>query len=139
VSFDVDDIPRCFEGEIPAVIVTSAADGTPIVVHVSHVFRVDHEHVAISNQFFAKTIANLRVNPVAVALCIDPPTLDSYRLLLRHLRSESAGSTFDVVKRTIDAVAHMTGMADVFALRSVEVFRVLDIEQVPNRGTLAPA
>jgi adenylate cyclase len=135
VSIGVDDIPRCFEGEIPAVLVTSGVDGPPNVVHVSHVFRVDGGHVAISNQFLGKTIDNLRVNPVAVALCLDPPTLDSYRLLLRHLRSESAGSTFEVVKRTIDAIAQMTGMAEVFALRSVELFRVLDVEQVPSRGS----
>jgi adenylate cyclase len=139
VSLGIDDISRCFEGEIPAVMVTSAADGTPNLVHVSHVFRVDGQHVAISNQFLGKTMANLCVNPVAMAMCIDPPTLDSYRLLLRHLRSETTGSTFDVVKRTIDAIAQMTGMAEVFALRSVEVFRVLDVEQVPSRGTVASA
>ena len=139
MSVDVDDIARCFEGEIPAVLVTSAIDGTPNVVHVSHVFLIDPLHVAISNQFLGKTVVNLRTNPVAMALCVDPATLDSYRLLLRHLRSESAGNTFDMVQRTIEAVARLTGMAEVFALRSVEVFRVLDVEAVLSRGAAASA
>jgi adenylate cyclase len=137
VTVDIEAIPRCFEGEIPAVLVTSAADGAPNLVHVSHVFRIDGGHVAISNQFLGKTLANLRVNPVAMVLCLDPATLNSYRLLLSHRRSESTGDTFEVVKRTIDAVAELTGMAGVFGLRSVEVFRVLDAELVPSRGTVA--
>ena len=96
------------------MLVTSAIDGTPNVVHVSHVFLIDPLHVAISNQFLGKTVVNLRTNPVAMALCVDPATLDSYRLLLRHLRSESGGNTFDMVQRTIEAVARLTGMAEVF-------------------------
>ena len=135
----IDDIPRCFEGEIPAVVATSATDGTPNVAHVSHVFRVDPQHVALSNQFLGKTLLNLRANPVAMVLCLDPVTLDSYRLLLRHVRSESTGATFTVVERTIDAVAKLTGMSDVFRLRSVEVFKVVHVEQVPGCGIPPPA
>ena len=138
MTLTVDELPPgCFEGEIPAVLATAAAGGRPNVGHVSQVYRVDGNHVAVSNQFLGKSLANLRGNPVAVALCIDPATLDSYRLLLRHVRTETSGPTFDEVDRSITAVAALTGMADVFALRSVEIFRVLHVEPVPTAGTAA--
>jgi adenylate cyclase len=137
VTLTVDDIPRCFEGEIPAVVSTVSSDGTPNLVHVTNVFRVDEQHVAISNQFLRKSVANLEANPVALVLCIDPATLDSYRLLARHVRTETSGATYDVVDRALTAIAALTGMSDVFALRSVEVFRVLQVELVPTRGTTA--
>ena len=66
-----------------------------------------------------------------------PPDLAKREAVLAATRAVLAEVGY--TSMTIDAVAHMTGMVDVFALRSVEVFRVLDIEQVPNRGTLAPA
>jgi adenylate cyclase len=135
VTLTIDDIPRCFEGEIPNVVSTVSADGTPNLVHVSHVFRVDAQHVAISNQFLRKSMANLDANPVAMILCVDPATLDSYRVLVRRVRTETSGPTYEVVERALAAIAALTGMTDVFALRSVEVLRVLQVEPVPTAAT----
>jgi hypothetical protein len=39
------------------------------------------------------------------------------------------------VKRSIDAIAALGGMSEVFALKGVEVFRVVDVEPVPTRGS----
>ena len=73
------DISACFEGIVPAEIATASADGVPNVTHLSRVHMVDDERVALSNQFFSKTMQNLAVNPRACVVVIDPLTYDSYR------------------------------------------------------------
>ena len=62
----LDDLIRCYEGGIPAVIST-AAGGVPNITYVSRVHKVDADRVAISNQFMSKTSRNIAVNPVADA------------------------------------------------------------------------
>jgi hypothetical protein len=127
----LDDIAPCFEGEIPAIIATCQPSGEPNLAHLSRVHLVDEHHVATSNQFFTKTVANLAANPVATLLCVDPVTLLSYKLLVRYERSEESGELFDTVCRSIEVIASLTGMSHVFALRAVDIFCVLDVEPVP--------
>jgi adenylate cyclase len=126
----LSQISACFEGLIPAEIATAAADGTPNVTHLSRVHMVDDEHVALSNQFFSKTIQNLAVNPRACVGVIDPFTYDSYRLVLRYERTERRGPLFDRMRRDIDAIAALTGMEGVFKLRSADVYRVVELDLV---------
>lgn len=139
MSIPLADISRCLQGEIPSILATCSATGEPNVMHVSQVILVDDHHVAISNQFFSKTAANLLENPVATLLCPHPDTGLSYKLLLQHERSETSGALFDVVGTDLEAIAAMTGMQDVFSLRAIDVFRVLDASEVPSRGTVARA
>ena len=129
------DIARCFEGEVPALLATCSPQGEPNLAHMSRVYLVDEQHVAISNQFFTKTVTNLAGNPLATLLCIDPVTVLSFKLLLLHERSEEHGELFDAISRSIDVIASLTGMGHVFALRAVEVFRVLDVEAVTSAGS----
>jgi predicted pyridoxine 5'-phosphate oxidase superfamily flavin-nucleotide-binding protein len=135
VSVALREIARCFEGEIPSIMATADAAGVPNLGQISQVFLVDDQHVAISNQFLGKSIRNLKANPLVVLVVIDPDTLCSFKLFARFLRSESSGPTFETVKRSIDAIAALSGMSDVFALKGVEVFRVLAVEPVPTRGS----
>lgn len=139
MSIPLADISRCLQGEIPSILATCSAAGEPNLVHVSQVILVDEHHVATSNQFFSKTAANLLENPVATLLCPHPDTGLSYKLLIQHERSDQSGPLFEVVRTELEAIAAMTGMADVFMLRAVDVFRVLDTSLVPSRGTAAPA
>ena len=59
------ELTLCFEGAVPAVIATSAGDGTPNVTYLSRVRCVDDQRVALSNQFFSKTQRNLADAPRA--------------------------------------------------------------------------
>ena len=130
----VSDIRGCFEGVIPATIATASRDACPNVTHLSRVFYVDDNHVALSNQFFSKTTRNLAENPYASVLLIDPLKFDEYRLFLKYERTERRGPLFDRMEADIDAIAALTGMTDVFKLKSADVYRVIEIEQIPAVG-----
>ncbi len=137
MSIPLADISRCLQGEIPSILATCSAAGEPNLVHLSQVILVDEHHVATSNQFFSKTARNLIENKVATLLCPHPDSGLSYKLLVQHERSESSGELFEAVRTDLEAIAKMTGMEDVFSLRAIDVFRVLDASVVPSRGTVA--
>jgi predicted pyridoxine 5'-phosphate oxidase superfamily flavin-nucleotide-binding protein len=126
----LSDIAACFEGTVPAVIATASADGTPNVTHLSRVHLVDDDHVALSNQYFSKTMRNLAENPRASCVVIDPIRYDSYRLTLVYERTERRGPVFDRLHRDIEAIAAITGMSGVFKLRSADVYRVEALDPV---------
>jgi predicted pyridoxine 5'-phosphate oxidase superfamily flavin-nucleotide-binding protein len=127
-------IGACFEGIIPAVIATASADGTPNVTHLSRVHLVDDDHVALSNQFFSKTVRNLTENPRACVVLIDPVAFDEYRLRLRYERTERRGPVFDRLHRDVEAIAALTGMQGIFKLKSADVYRVIEIDRTtPER------
>jgi predicted pyridoxine 5'-phosphate oxidase superfamily flavin-nucleotide-binding protein len=130
VDFTLREIAACFEGAIPAVVATAAADGTPNVTYLSKVHFVDDERVALSNQFLSKTSRNLAENPRLSLLVIDPLSYDEYRLSLVYERTERRGPVFERLSTDVDTIAALQGMQDVFKLRSADVYRVLKIEQV---------
>jgi hypothetical protein len=41
VTIHLDDLQRCFQGIIPAIVATCALDGTPNVTYLSHVYYLD--------------------------------------------------------------------------------------------------
>ena len=128
----VSDLLGCFEGAIPAVIATASRDGCPNVTHLSRVFYVDDNHVALSNQFFSKTTRNLAENPYASVLLIDPLKFDEYRLFLKYERTERRGPLFDRMEADIDAVAAITGMSGIFKLKSADIYRVVQLDREPT-------
>ncbi len=131
-SIGLTEISMCFEGLVPAVIATASASGTPNITHLSRVHLVDDERVALSNQFFSKTVRNLAENPQACVLLIDPVTYDEYRLMLRYERTERRGPIFDRLYHDVEVIAALTGMQGVFKLRSADIYRVVDIVLVPS-------
>jgi hypothetical protein len=61
---------------------------------------------------------------------VDPLTYDSYRMMLVYERTERRGPIFERLRRDVDAIAALTGMAGIFKLRSADIYRVVEVEQV---------
>lgn len=136
MTIQLDAIRECFEGAIPGTMATASEDGTPNVAYLSQVQFVDSHHVALSYQFFNKTRQNIMANPHASLLLVHPVTVAQYRLSVRYLHTETSGPLFESMKAKLAGIASHTGMSGVFRLLGSDVYRVLDIEQVPGDCTL---
>jgi predicted pyridoxine 5'-phosphate oxidase superfamily flavin-nucleotide-binding protein len=120
------------QGVIPAVIATSSANGSPNVTYISQVFYVDERHVALSQQFFNKTIRNIRENPVACVVVTCPITFKGHKLLLKFKESRTDGEVFDSMQMQLEAIAGAQGMVGTFQLKAADIYEVLSIEDVYN-------
>jgi GAF domain/Pyridoxamine 5'-phosphate oxidase len=132
------DLQRCFDGRVPAVIATSSAIGVPNVTYLSAVHPVDDDRVALSNQFMSKTSRNLAENPLASLVLLDPLSYSEYRLALRYERTDRRGPVFERLRDDVDRVAALSGMRDVFRLRSADICRVERIELIRDFDGVAP-
>ncbi len=128
---------RCFDGRIPAIIATASAAGLPNITYLSAVHQVDGERVALSNQFMSKTSRNLAENPLASLVLVDPVSYSEYRLTIRYERTDRRGPVFERLRDDVDKVAALTGMRDIFRLRSADICRVESIESVRDLDTPA--
>lgn len=126
LTIPLESIASCFEGILPSTICSSSREGTPNLTYLSIVHRLDERHVGLSYQFFNKTRRNIMENPMVQVVVISPETLYQYRLSLCYERTETEGATFDRMKSNLDAVASQTGMSQVFRLRGVDIYRVMD-------------
>jgi adenylate cyclase len=120
---------ECFEGIVPSVVVTAARDGTPNVSYISHVFYIDEDHVALSNQFMSKMVRNVMENPRLQVTVVNAVNGVQLVLDLLYLRSEPSGPLFDTLATLVTAVAAHHGMDHVMRLRSADIYRVLAIEE----------
>ncbi|WP_293799767.1 GAF domain-containing protein [uncultured Bosea sp.] len=139
MSLHLSDLASCFEGVIPSIIATASADGMPNISYLSHVVRVDDEHVALSNQFFAKTAANIRANPKVTLILVNGFTGAQFLLDIGFVRSVDTGPLFDRIALQLKASSAQVGMSEVMRLRSADIFRVHAIEEVPSDAETAPA
>lgn len=142
----LESIRDCFEGVIPAAMATAGADGMPNIAYLSQVQYVDHEHVALSYQFFNKTRQNILARPLARLQVTSPVTGAQYQLSLEFRRTETAGPLFENMKARLAGIASHTGMGNVFRLLGADLFRVHQVVQVaspclppPPRCNLLPA
>jgi len=125
-----DEIRAVMENGIPAQVGTCSADGIPNATDISRVYYVDAQHVALSNQFFSKTIRNIRENPRA---CVNLNDIEGFTRWVLHLEfdhSETEGPTFDEMDMQIQAIASMTGMSNVFKLKAADIYRVTSVEKI---------
>ena len=125
------EIRAALDSGLPALMVTCSADGTPNATVISKVYYVDDAHVALSFQFFNKTIRNVRENPRAWAGVTDYVGQTDWALNLEFERSETEGPIFDAMDMQIEAIASATGMSGIFKLRAADIYRVLSVEKVP--------
>ena len=130
MSLGLRDLYACFDGVIPSIIATASQDGVPNISYLSHVVLVDDEHVALSNQFFSKTAANVRANNHAAVLLVDPRDGEQYRLAVSFERSLGSGALFDAMAAQLRASSVQLGMEDVMRLRGVDIYRVVSVHAV---------
>ena len=123
-----DEIRAVMENGVPVVLATCSKDGVPNVSIVSEVYYVDPERVALSFQFFSKTIRNVRENPRASLILND--LLGGRRWVLRvdYERSETSGPIFDAMDLQIEAIASVTGMSGIFKLRAADIYKVVSVD-----------
>ena len=124
-------IRPALDNGMPALMVTCSADGTPNATIISKVYYVDDTHVALSFQFFNKTIRNVRENPRAWAAVTDFAAQTDWTLDLEFERSETEGPIFDAMDMQIEAIASATGMSGIFKLRAADIYRVLSVGNRP--------
>ena len=127
-----DDLKAAMQGVFPAHVVTCARDGTPNASALSQVYWVDGEHVALSHQFFNKTVQNVRENPRAVVWLINPETFDEWDLELEFDHAETSGPLFDALDMQIEAIASIVGLKGIFKLKSADIYRVLSVTKLPK-------
>ena len=130
----LESLATCFQGLLPAQLFTCSSDGVPNAAYLSHVEYVDPEHVALSFQFFNKSRRNIAENPQALVNVIDPDTGQGWSLRLLYIRSEDSGPLFDRMALRIEAIASYCGLKGIFKLRAADVYRVLDVTQVPEES-----
>ena len=131
------EIRPVLENGTPAVMVTCSADGRPNTTVISQVYYVDETQVALSFQFFSKTIRNVRENPRAYVCVFDIAGQAHWSLQLQFERSETDGPVFDAMDMQIEAIASMTGMSGIFKLRAADIYRVVSVERVQHPDWVA--
>jgi hypothetical protein len=127
------EIMPALQGVIPSNITTCSLSGEPNSTEISQVHYVDDHHVALSFQFFSKTIRNVRENPFAAALVVNPETAEQWLLELRYDHSESEGPVFEEMDTKLEVIASLTGMSGTFKLRSADLYEVLSVERLDDR------
>jgi hypothetical protein len=116
-------------GVVPAIIGTCSLAGIPNVTYMSQVFYVDASHVALSYQFFNKTICNIRENPVLCVLVTCPVTYSLYKFMLRFIESQTSGEIFDEMSLQLEAIASTHGKTGIFKLQAADIYEVISIDK----------
>jgi len=127
-----NEIKPAMQGAVPAHICSCSLDGVPNATLISQVYYVDERHIALSNQFFSKTVRNVRENPVVAILLIEPESFDEWYLEARFDHSESEGPVFDTMDIQIEAIASMSGMSGILKLKAADIFEVLSVSRYGN-------
>lgn len=125
-----DEIKSVMQNGVPAIIVTCSAEGIPNTTIISQVYYVDPVHVALSFQFFNKTVRNVRGNPHACVCINDLVNNTQWILDIQYDHSETEGSIFNEMDMQIEAIASMTGMSGIFNLRAADVYLVKSFKKI---------
>jgi adenylate cyclase len=134
----LSEIDDCFQGVVPAAVSSVSLEGVPNITELSIVHRIDDDHVALSRQFFNKTIANLQSNPRGNLLVVEPQSGRQFHLELLYERTETEGALFDRMSARLEAVASQTGMSKVFRLAAADICRVVECTIVPLDKEVVP-
>jgi hypothetical protein len=125
-----DEIRSVLDNGVPCVIATCSREGVPNATILSQAYWVDDSRIALSFQFFSKTIRNVRENPLA-CLCLSDLERDLFWMLdLEYEHSETEGPIFDAMDMQIEAIASLTGMSGIFKLKAADIYRVRGVRKL---------
>ena len=124
------EIRPVLDNGLPATIVTCSGAGEPNATVISEVYFVDESHVALSFQFFSKTIRNVRENRRAAVCLNDLMGRNHWVLDLEFVRSEKDVPIFDAMDMRIEAIASATGMSGIFKLMAADIYRVRSVRSL---------
>ena len=93
-----------FENQRTVTMATASTDGIPNAVPIGAKKVLDDETILISDQYFNKTLANLRENPRVSLSFWDAETHESYQIK-GDITIETSGEVFDKTKAWIDEMA----------------------------------
>ena len=130
VRISLEEIMSALQGVVPSIVATSSCEHVPNVTYISQVYFVDEGHVALSYQFFNKTIRNVRENPVLVTIVTCPVKYDLFKLTLRYQESQTSGDVFDNMSMQLDALAIVQHKEDIFKLKAADIYKVISIEKI---------
>ena len=123
------EIRAVMDNGVPCILSTCSADGVPNATIISQTYYVDPQHVALSFQFFSKTIRNVRENPSA-SLCLSDIDGGEFWLLdVAYEHSETEGPIFEQMDMQIQAIASVSGMAGIFKLKAADIYRVKSVKR----------
>ena len=125
-----EEILSGLQGALPSALATVDEHGTPNVSYISQVYYVDENHVAVSNQFFNKSMRNIKSTGIGTVNVIKPDNLKSWYMKLNYKETKTSGELFDNMSMQLEAIASMIGMEKVFKLQAAEIFEVTKIEEV---------
>ncbi len=124
-----EELIPALQGAIPSTLTTCSLEGVPNIAFLHQVYQVDEFHVALSRQFFNKTIRNMTENPQANIQVSHPGTGEDWRLMAEYVRSETEGDLFEAMVMQLEAIATMEGVTDIYQLLYADVCKVISIEQ----------
>lgn len=130
ITVKLEQIMPALQGVIPTIVATSSLDHIPNTTYISQVYYVDENHVALSYQFFNKTIRNVRENPILVAIVTSPVDYTLYKLLLRYVESQTSGEVFENMSMQLDALAIVQKKEGIFRLKAADIYEVISIERI---------
>jgi hypothetical protein len=126
----LEEIMPALQGVIPAIVATSSLARVPNATYISQVYYVDGNHVALSYQFFNKTIRNVRENPILVTIVTCPVEYVLHKLTLRYVESQTSGEVFDNMSMQLDALAIVQHKEGIFKLKAADIYEVISIEKI---------
>jgi predicted pyridoxine 5'-phosphate oxidase superfamily flavin-nucleotide-binding protein len=102
-----EKIVELFEKVPVAILATATTDGIPNAVPVGAKKIIDNETILISDQFFSKTLANMKANP-KVSLSFWEGH-DGYQIK-GSVTIETSGSRFEETSRWIEEMGNKIGV-----------------------------
>ena len=123
-----EDILPSLQGRFPSPVATCSLHGVPNITGISQVYYVDATHIALSRQFFNKTVRNIAENPMVCVMVTCPVTYKFRKLILRFVESQTSGEVFEKMKLQLDIIASMQKRTGLFKLQASDIYEVLSIE-----------